>query len=101
MTDITIAKRVEMEVRQALCEALELDDDEITPEATIMDDLGAESIDLLDLRFRLEKALGLKITNEDLATAFTGVETEREFRQAFTVEAMNRYLVTRLGAEGG
>jgi len=53
-------------VREALVEALGVDEDEITPEAKIGADLGAESIDYLDIVFRLEKALGIKIPRGDL-----------------------------------
>src|SRR5262249_55128108 len=42
-------------VREVLEDALGVDEDEITPEASITGDLGAESIDFLDIQFRLEK----------------------------------------------
>lgn len=42
-------------VREVLEEALGADPEDITPDATLMDDLGAESIDVLDIQFRLEK----------------------------------------------
>jgi acyl carrier protein len=48
-------------VKTCLVEALGVDEEEIKPEARIMDDLGAESIDFLDIVFRLEKAFGIKI----------------------------------------
>ena len=48
-------------VQGVLVEALGVDDDEVTPEATLTGDLGAESIDFLDIQFRLEKAFGIKI----------------------------------------
>src|SRR5579872_5083646 len=43
-------------VQGVLVDALGVDEDEVTPEATLKDDLGAESIDFLDIVFRLEKA---------------------------------------------
>ena len=43
-------------VKDVLVDALGVDDDEVTPEATLRGDLGAESIDFLDIVFRLEKA---------------------------------------------
>jgi len=43
-------------VKAVLVDALGVDDDEVTPEATLRGDLGAESIDFLDIVFRLEKA---------------------------------------------
>jgi acyl carrier protein len=48
-------------VQEVLVDALGVDDDEVTPEATLTGDLGAESIDFLDIQFRLEKAFGIKI----------------------------------------
>ena len=44
-------------VQEVLVDALGVDDDEISAEATLMGDLGAESIDFLDIVFRLEKSL--------------------------------------------
>jgi acyl carrier protein len=53
-------------VTETLTEALGVDDDEVTPEATLTGDLGAESIDFLDIVFRLEKTFGIKIPPGDL-----------------------------------
>ena len=53
-------------VREALVDALGVDEDEVTPEARIGGDLGAESIDFLDIVFRLEKAFSIKIPRGDL-----------------------------------
>ena len=48
-------------VRTALVDALGVDDEDVTPDATLVGDLGAESIDFLDIVFRLEKSFGIKI----------------------------------------
>jgi len=53
-------------VREALVGALGVDEDEVVPEATLTGDLGAESIDFLDIVFRLEKEFGIKIPRGDL-----------------------------------
>jgi len=53
-------------VRQTLVDALSVDEDEVREDATLMGDLGAESIDLLDIVFRLEKTFGIKIPQEEL-----------------------------------
>jgi len=60
---------IEQQVQEVLVEALGVDDDEVTTEATLMGDLGAESIDFLDIVFRLEKAFGIKIPREELFPA--------------------------------
>ncbi|MBX3450982.1 MAG: acyl carrier protein [Planctomycetaceae bacterium] len=53
-------------VRETLVDALGVDDDEVTPEATLNGDLGAESIDFLDIVFRLEKNFSVKIPRGEL-----------------------------------
>ena len=53
-------------VRTALVDALGVDEDEVSPTATMVGDLGAESIDFLDIVFRLEKAFGIKIPRGEL-----------------------------------
>ncbi|MBW7989321.1 MAG: acyl carrier protein [Planctomycetes bacterium] len=57
------------QVQEVLIDALGVDDDEVTNEATLMGDLGAESIDFLDIVFRLEKVFGIKIPREELFPA--------------------------------
>ena len=54
------------DVSEVLIDALGVDDEEITAEATLMGDLGAESIDFLDIVFRLEKTFEIKIAREEL-----------------------------------
>ncbi len=53
-------------VRQVLVDALAVDDDEVTPTASLVRDLGAESIDFLDIVFQLEQAFGFKIAKGEL-----------------------------------
>ena len=57
------------QVQEVLVDALGLDDDEVTSGATLMGDLGAESIDFLDIVFRLEKAFDIKVPREELFPA--------------------------------
>ncbi len=59
------------QVQEVLVDALGVDDDEATPDATLMGDLGAESIDFLDIVFRLEKQFNIKIPREELFPAET------------------------------
>lgn len=53
-------------VQETLIDALGVDDDEVTADATLVGDLGAESIDFLDIVFRLEKAFDIKIPRGEL-----------------------------------
>jgi acyl carrier protein len=70
---------VDSAVKEAVVEALALDDDEVTADATLMDDLGAESIDLLDILFRIEKSTGVKIEASDLGDYIQGGISDDEF----------------------
>jgi acyl carrier protein len=53
-------------VREALVDALGVDDDEVTEDATMVGDLGAESIDFLDIVFKLEKSFDIQIPRDEL-----------------------------------
>jgi acyl carrier protein len=66
-------------VRDVLVDALAVDEDEVTPDATVMGDLGAESIDILDISFKLEQAFGFKIAQGELFPE--GVTQDPEYVQ--------------------
>lgn len=53
-------------VRETLVEALGVDENDVTGQATLIGDLGAESIDFLDIIFRLEKGFNIKIPRGEL-----------------------------------
>lgn len=53
-------------VKETLVDALGVDDGDVTPDATLTGDLGAESIDFLDIVFRLEKTFSITIPRGEL-----------------------------------
>jgi acyl carrier protein len=53
-------------VQSTLVDALGVDADDVSRDATLRGDLGAESIDLLDIVFRLERNFGIKIPRGEL-----------------------------------
>ena len=53
-------------VQEVLVDALGADDDEVVSDAILVADLGAESIDFLDIVFRLEKEFGIKIEQSEM-----------------------------------
>src|SRR5215218_6713366 len=53
-------------VKATLVEALNADDDAVTQQARLQADLGAESIDFLDIVFRLEREFGIRIPRGEL-----------------------------------
>jgi acyl carrier protein len=116
-------------VKDVLTTALAVDDDEVTPTARLSEDLGAESIDYLDISFQLEKTFSIKIPKGELfpENLFTNPEFVQngkmtakgmaelktrmpfadlgefekdpdinKFRDIFTVEALVRYVMTKV-----
>src|SRR3954447_13128301 len=53
-------------IQSTLVDALGVDEVDVTPDAALFEDLGAESIDLLDIVFRLERNFGIKIPRSEL-----------------------------------
>ncbi|WP_024805016.1 acyl carrier protein [Nocardia sp. BMG51109] len=66
-------------VQIAVADALGLDPAEVVPEATLIDELGAESIDLLDIMFRVQRDTGIKIAVSDVAALLQGGIPDEEF----------------------
>lgn len=66
MSSVSSKSDIFSKVQEALVDALGVDEDEVTPQATLQGDLGAESIDFLDIVFRLEKAFDIKISRGEL-----------------------------------
>jgi acyl carrier protein len=66
-------------VQTALVDALGVDEEEVTPGATMVGDLGAESIDFLDIVFKLEKSFGIEIPRKELSPE--DILTNAEFVQ--------------------
>jgi acyl carrier protein len=69
-------------VQVAVVGALGVSEDEASPDATLMDDLGAESIDLLDILFRIERSTGVKIQASDLGDYIQGGIPDDQFSDA-------------------
>jgi acyl carrier protein len=59
-------QEVYAKVVEAFCEALGLDEDEVERDSKGIDDLGAESLDFLDIAFRLERAFKIKIPRGEI-----------------------------------
>src|SRR5271156_811415 len=60
------SEEIYTKVSATLVEALNVDEDDIKPTSTLQGDLGAESIDFLDIVFRLEREFGIKIPRNEL-----------------------------------
>jgi acyl carrier protein len=60
-----MASSVEARVKEIVCEQLGVSDDEVTPEASFIEDLGADSLDIVELVMALEEEYELEISDED------------------------------------
>ncbi|MCZ6625980.1 MAG: acyl carrier protein [Deltaproteobacteria bacterium] len=57
-------EEVEKTLKELLIDALSVDEDKIVPEASLVHDLGAESIDFLDIGFRVQQTFGVDLPNK-------------------------------------
>ncbi len=62
---MTANEQIRQQVIQVVAEEFELDPAKLTPEATLYDDLGLDSLDAVDLVVALEKAFTIKLANEE------------------------------------
>ena len=68
-------------VSETIADALGCDVEDVKPDASLIDDLDAESIDFLDMVFRLERAFKIKIPRGKIVENARGTLTEAEFEQ--------------------
>ncbi len=86
-------KEIFEKVQDAIVEALGVDADEVDANSCLFDDLGAESLDLLDIVFRLEKTFGIKIPRGGVQQDVLAAEGVKE--EDVIVDGA----LTKLGAE--
>ena len=72
---------VEDKVKSIIVDQLGVDEEEVTPDASFVDDLGADSLDTVELVMALEEEFGLEIPDED-AEKITRVRSPVEYIQA-------------------
>ncbi|HEY5622700.1 MAG TPA: phosphopantetheine-binding protein [Gammaproteobacteria bacterium] len=86
-------------LRDILVDALRVDPAEIVPEARIFGDLFAESIDLLDIQFQLERAFGLSLDQNELVENLGQGLSAKEIDERLTVQWCLDYIEHRLATE--
>ncbi len=62
-------EQVRRRVTQTMAEEFELEPELLQPDATLYEDLGLDSLDAVDMVVALEKAFGMKMTNEEAVRA--------------------------------
>ena len=68
-------KEIEEKVRDFLIEEIEIDEEKISPEARLKDDLGIDSLDFVDIVVLVDKLFGFKIKQEEMK----GINTFSDF----------------------
>jgi len=58
-------ENIEQKVKEIVADRLGVDPDEVTPEASFIEDLGADSLDTVELVMALEEEFGIEIPDED------------------------------------
>jgi acyl carrier protein len=85
MADIIITKEematIYPKVAETMADALGCDLEQVKPDASLIDELGAESIDFLDIVFRLERAFKVKIPRGKIVEEARGELSESEFEK--------------------
>ena len=71
--------QLEQQVCEIVAEALGRDRSEVKPDSILMADLGAESLDFLDIVFKLERSFGIQITRGEMERAARGDMSDEEF----------------------
>lgn len=99
MNTIPTMAEIEADVISIVAQALMIKPEKITPDTRLFGDLGAESIDVLDIRFRLERQFKITIPDgaitKSLGTNLTAVELDA----AFTPANIARFVVAILGQQ--
>jgi acyl carrier protein len=75
-----------------LQDTLRVDRARITPDAKLFDDLGAESLDLLDIRFRTDEAFAVSTSAEELIRSLGSELSAEEIQQKLTVHTLVIYI---------
>ncbi|MFQ5520275.1 MAG: acyl carrier protein [Candidatus Methylomirabilia bacterium] len=77
-----MAKPVEERVKEIICEQLGVSEDEITPTAKFIEDLGADSLDTVELVMAFEEEFGIEIPDEDAEKIVTVGDTIQYIKDA-------------------
>jgi acyl carrier protein len=99
MTDT--AKSAGEIVRGIVAEALGCDPALVAPDSNLMEDLGAESLDFLDIVFKLERAFEIRITRGEMERAARGDMSEEEFAPGGVISEAGLARLKELMPEAG
>lgn len=89
-------KKIFETVKSILSETLEIESEIIKPDSLIINDLGAESIDILDMSFRIEKAFKIKIPEQSFSPSSQNIQKGKKASEIFTVHSIVNFIKIKL-----
>ena len=101
-----ILENIEKQLVTIVAKSLEIPEVTVKMSSSLMNDLDAESIDIMDIRFAIEQAFGFKFNFEEIRTLLTDVVaeqklTDKDIPSKFTVGSLRDYIVYKLEAKNG
>lgn len=94
--DIFSEKEIFSKITEIINIALRIDPAKIKPESRLFTDLGAESLDILDIRFQMESAFGFTISDGEIIRRLGDSITPDQIAEIFTVQSLIEYVKERL-----
>jgi acyl carrier protein len=64
-SDLTMSEDIKAKVKQIICEQLSVSEEDVVSEASFVDDLGADSLDLVEMIMAMEEAFNISIADEE------------------------------------
>lgn len=96
MSSLPSRDEIFIALKDMVIEALRIKPEDVKPESRFFIDLNAESIDILDIRFRIQQKYKFEIEHEDIIK-YIGMDiTAEQFKERFTVESLVIYIEFRL-----
>jgi acyl carrier protein len=92
MVDLLSEEEIFVTLSAILRDALRIEPVKITPEARLFDDLGAESLDIVDIRFRVDEAFGFSTNLDELIRSLGDGLSVSEMQEKLTVRSLVRYI---------
>ena len=83
-------------LKEIIFTALRVEKEKLKPESRLFPDLGAESLDVLDIRFRIEEMFGFKISDGEVIQRLGKDLSSDEIEEKFTIQSLVEYIQERL-----
>lgn len=96
MNDLYDQEQIFAKIKTIIYDAMRVNPENITAEARLFTDLGAESLDILDIRFRIEQMFGFKIGDREIIKQLGEELSAEDIEERFTVASIVDYVEKRI-----